>query len=142
MITTRKPVLGAAGAGLLIITGVIWFGLQSRPGSEIARGEKLYAAHCASCHGRNLEGEPNWQSPKPTGRMPAPPHDASGHTWHHSDRELLLITKNSLAAIVPGYTSDMPAFESVLSDEEIALIHGYIKSWWPEEAQRYQQNRN
>jgi hypothetical protein len=88
-----------------------------------------------------LEGEPDWQSPKPNGRMPAPPHDASGHTWHHSDRELFLITKKGVAAVVPGYESDMPAFESALSDEEIAAILAYIKSTWPNEARRYQEER-
>ena len=141
MITTRELVLTAVGVGLLITAGLAWLGLQSRLGPEIVRGQKLYAAHCASCHGAKLEGEPNWQSPKPNGRMPAPPHDESGHTWHHSDRELLLITKKGLAAVVAGYTSDMPAFESVLSDDEIAQTLAYIKSRWPDQARRYQQER-
>ena len=104
--------------------------------------KQLYAVHCASCHGTKLEGEPNWQSPKPNGRMPAPPHDATGHTWHHADRDLFVITKKGLSAIVPDYTSDMPAFESVLSDEEIAQILAYIKSTWPDEARRYQEERS
>jgi hypothetical protein len=25
---------------------------------------------------------------KPDGKLPAPPHDASGHTWHHADAQL------------------------------------------------------
>lgn len=74
--------------------------------------------------------------------MPAPPHDATGHTWHHADRDLFVITKKGLSAIVPDYTSDMPAFESVLSDEEIAQILAYIKSTWPDEARRYQEERS
>jgi hypothetical protein len=89
-----------------------------------------------------LEGGPDWQSQKPNGRMPTPPHDASGHTWHHSDRELFLITKKGLAAIVPGYESDMPAFENMLSDRQIEDILVFIKSTWPAEARRYQEERN
>ena len=45
-----------------------------------ALGQKVYAAQCAACHGARLEGQPNWRVRGPDGRLPAPPHDASGHT--------------------------------------------------------------
>src|SRR5205807_2276140 len=45
----------------------------------VARGKAIYAEHCAACHGANLEGQANWRSRLPNGRLPAPPHDASGH---------------------------------------------------------------
>jgi mono/diheme cytochrome c family protein len=64
----------------------------------------------------------------PNGRLPAPPHDATGHTWHHPDRELFEITKNGPAGIAPGYESDMPAFKDVLNDREIWAVLAYIKS--------------
>jgi hypothetical protein len=51
----------------------------------VERGKIVYEEQCANCHGEHLEGEPNWQRRKPNGELPAPPHDASGHTWHHSD---------------------------------------------------------
>ena len=108
---------------------------------EIERGRPLYAAHCASCHGTALEGQPDWQKPKPNGRMPAPPHDATGHTWHHADEELLTITKHGMGAVVPGYPSDMPAFGSVLSDEEIRSVLAFIRSTWPERERAYQAAR-
>src|SRR3989338_1234586 len=66
---------------------------------QVARGNPVYAKYCAACHGANLEGQPKWQEKLPTGRMPAPPHDASGHTWHHPDGVLFGITKYGL---VPG----------------------------------------
>ncbi|MFD1912618.1 MULTISPECIES: c-type cytochrome [Paracoccaceae] len=56
-------------------------------------GQQLYADNCASCHGASLEGQPDWRRRLDTGRMPAPPHDDSGHTWHHSDRMLFQITR-------------------------------------------------
>ncbi|WP_324288662.1 c-type cytochrome [Hoeflea alexandrii] len=61
-----------------------------------------------------------------------PPHDESGHTWHHSDQDLFDITKLGVGGVVAGYESDMPAFEDILSDEEIAAVLAFIKSTWPE----------
>jgi len=70
--------------------------------------------------------------------MPAPPHDQSGHTWHHADRVLFQITKLGVGAIVPGYESDMPAFEGMLSDAEIAAVLAWIKNSWPERQRGFQ----
>ncbi|WP_353642146.1 cytochrome c [Mesorhizobium sp. WSM2239] len=108
-------------------------------GAAIARGAKLYAKHCAACHGARLEGQPNWKSPLPSGRLPAPPHDASGHTWHHPDGVLFRVTKEGAAAIVGGgYESDMPGFGEILGDEDIRAILAFIKSTWPERERAYQ----
>lgn len=105
-------------------------------------GHRIYAQQCASCHGANLEGQPDWMRRNVDGRLPAPPHDESGHTWHHADDQLFTITKFGLAAISPGYESDMPAFENVLSDVQIVQVLDYIKSSWPDRAQEYQAARN
>lgn len=70
--------------------------------------------------------------------MPAPPHDESGHTWHHADRDLFTITKHGLGAIVPGYESDMPAFAEVLSDADIKAVLAFIKTSWPERERDFQ----
>ena len=99
---------------------------------EIALGRDLYAQNCASCHGAKLEGQPDWKRRLENGRMPAPPHDESGHTWHHSDQNLFTITKRGVGGVVPGYESDMPAFGEILSDAEITAVLAFIKSTWPE----------
>jgi len=99
---------------------------------QIVLGQRIYAENCASCHGANLEGQPNWKRRLENGRMPAPPHDDSGHTWHHSDQDLFAITKLGVGGVVPGYESDMLAFGDILSDEEIAAVLAFIKSTWPE----------
>ena len=101
-------------------------------------GKELYAETCSSCHGANLEGQPDWKRRLDNGRMPAPPHDASGHTWHHPDQDLLVIVRDGLGAIVPGYESDMPAFGSTLTDEDIGAILAFIKSTWPEREREFQ----
>jgi len=100
--------------------------------AQVALGAKVYAQHCAVCHGANLEGQPEWRRRLPNGRMPAPPHDESGHTWHHSDRVLFAITRNGLVPpyASKGYESDMPAFGGKLSDDEIWAVLAYIKSHW------------
>ena len=104
----------------------------------VAQGQEIYTQSCASCHGVSLEGQPNWKRRLENGRMPAPPHDETGHTWHHSDRNLFVITKVGVEAVVPGYESDMPAFEAVLTDDQIAAVLAYIKSTWPEKQREFQ----
>ncbi len=109
-------------------------------------GAELYEAHCAACHGADLEGQPDWRTPNPDGTMPAPPHDRSGHTWHHGDGFLFDYTKLggqvTLESIgVTGVESAMPAFGDVLSDQEILSILGYIKSSWPERESQVQRQR-
>jgi len=64
--------------------------------------------------------------------MPAPPHDETGHTWHHPDTQLFVMTKYGLAALIgDGYESDMPGFEDILTDDEILSVLAFIKSTWP-----------
>lgn len=107
-----------------------------------ADGRALYLEFCASCHGANLEGQPDWRAQGPNGRLPAPPHDETGHTWHHPDRVLKEITRRGPAAIVgPGYESDMPGFEGVLSDREIDAVIDYIKGTWPDRERQFQADR-
>jgi mono/diheme cytochrome c family protein len=103
---------------------------------QVAVGKVVYDQNCAACHGARLEGQPNWREKLPTGRMPAPPHDATGHTWHHPDDILFGITKHGLVPgkyAPPGYVSDMPAFDGRLTDDQIWAVLAYIKSTWPEE---------
>ncbi len=109
---------------------------QADPGNlaQVARGKIVYERNCAACHGARLEGQSNWQERLSNGRMPAPPHDESGHTWHHPDSILFGITKYGLVPgkyAPPKYESDMPAFGNQLTDEEIWTVLAYIKSSWP-----------
>ena len=106
----------------------------------IKEGSRSYLINCASCHGINLEGQPDWDLQLPSGGYPAPPHDASGHTWHHPDDELFAMTKFGGAVYSrEGVKSDMPAFQDMLGDRIIWAIINYIKSRWPEEILKAQQ---
>ena len=111
---------------------------QANPATPLP-GRMLYAKTCAACHGADLQGQPDWKRRLDTGRMPAPPHDVTGHTWHHSDRDLFTLTKRGVAAVAgAGYESDMPGFGDRLSDAEIMAVLDYIKSTWPVRAQETQ----
>ncbi len=146
MSALSKPVkIGVLGlAGLLFGLGVL--GLFWPPDEEapvpvsLAQGARLYGEFCAACHGVNLEGEANWRQRRPDGYLPAPPHDASGHSWHHPDQQLFAITKFGSAALVGGgYKSNMPGFAEALSDSEIWGVFNFIRSRWPQDIQDKQQ---
>lgn len=147
---TRRQAIVAATALVAAIGAAAWWFANRPPridpddAHQVARGEVIYRAHCASCHGANLEGQPDWRVPLPSGRLPAPPHDASGHTWHHPDAVLLRIVREGPAFYATlGAETDMPAFRTVLSEEDMAAVLAYIESTWPAEIQaRRAQMRN
>jgi mono/diheme cytochrome c family protein len=129
--------VGAVGWWLLMPPQIA---IRAEDPNVVARGRAVYDQHCASCHGARFEGQENWQTRRADGKLPAPPHDASGHTWHHPDRVLFEITKYGIARYAPpGYASDMPGYEGVLSDTDIAASLAYIKSAWPPEIRAAQE---
>lgn len=138
---TRVAVLLAAAVSA-VAAGWLWnssrspksaYRLRPDDGVLTAMGQRVYEAHCAACHGLRLEGQANWRERGTDGRLPAPPHDASGHTWHHPDELLFRITKHGVAkaANLKDYASAMPAYEGVLGDEEIVAALLWIKAQWP-----------
>ena len=117
--------------------------LNTNDNSVIVNGKKIYANNCASCHGVNLEGQKNWMSRLPDGLMPAPPHDETGHTWHHPDRYLFMVTKYGIEEFIgEKYPNNMPAYKDILSDEEIIAVLSYIKSTWPTKIKEIHNNIN
>ena len=141
---TKKWILTASAAAAI---GAVAFYLGGGDGlplgadpsneAQVAIGKTVYAEHCASCHGVNLEGQKNWQTPLQTGGLPAPPHDDSGHTWHHPDAVLFKYTKLGGQKLAPPpFKSNMPGFEGSLADTDIWAVLAYIKSEWPEKIRR------
>lgn len=139
-ITTHRPratlLAGACAAAL---------GTGAAAAQDTALGRDLYRLHCASCHGVNLEGAADWRQRGPDGRFPAPPHDETGHTWHHGDAMLLDYTRRGGQAYLDDlgveFTSGMPAFGHVLTDAEIEAILAFIRSTWPEDIRAFQAAR-
>ena len=119
--------------------------------AAIKLGQTIYKDNCASCHGTNLEGQIGWQTEIVDGRRLAPPHDETGHTWHHPDELLYNMTKYGFAEMLgKKYPNNMPVYEDILSDGELLAVLGYIKSTWPEKIkaihnkinQSYASNKN
>lgn len=145
----RGALLVALLAALLVATGLYAFSIRSagpvqprhalRPDSPqtVLAGASVYSQHCAACHGVRGEGQPNWRERGADGRLPAPPHDESGHTWHHPDAQLFAIVKYGLAKLIdqPDYPTNMPIYDTVLSDAEIVAVLSWVKAQWPKEIQ-------
>jgi mono/diheme cytochrome c family protein len=113
---------------------------QDSSASALALGAEVYARDCASCHGRNGEGEPNWGVARDDGTLPAPPHDSSGHTWHHADPELLRIIADGGTAF--SEKSNMPGYRGRLSQEDMEAVLRYIKTFWGSEERAYQEDQS
>lgn len=129
--------------GLIVSVGALMTLRASRPAiaqipytdsDQVQAGIAVYSQHCTSCHGASLEGEPNWQRRDAAGLLPAPPHDPSGHTWHHPDSMLFDFVKYGPRHFAGAdYPTKMPGYEGVLSDTEIWAVLAYIKSTWPQD---------
>ena len=88
-----------------------------QPSSDIlAKGAELYAANCQTCHG-DREGRGSSQG--------APPHNETGHTWHHPDAQLKDWVMNGKLGF-----GQMPPFREKLTGAETEAILAYIKTWW------------
>jgi mono/diheme cytochrome c family protein len=106
---------------------------------QVSHGRQVYVARCAECHGMRLEGQEDWQAMLPDGGRRAPPHDETGHSWHHPDQVLFDITKQGGQPFSPaGYKNNMPGFADKLSDAEIWAAIAFIKSRWPDEIREKQ----
>ncbi len=137
------------GVGAILAVLIVSLVARQRPVTSadvtvpqlVAQGQTIYRARCASCHGGQLEGQPDWQQPLADGSMPAPPHDPTGHTWHHNDQSLFATVKYGGAATSPpDRPNHMPAFDSQLSDADIWSVLAYIKSTWPADVLAAQTN--
>ena len=143
----------AAVIAVAVIGGGTWYislppadGDLAMPDLTVAakNGKQSYAEHCAACHGANLEGAADWRSAGADGILPAPPHDDSGHTWHHTDEFLFAYvwlggeeTQRRMGISDPK--SAMPGFRDSLTQADVVHILSFIKSRWSERSRTYQQ---
>jgi mono/diheme cytochrome c family protein len=120
----RRPlvVLAAAIAAVGIFTGgVAWLLDTPKAPPGAPRGERLYYAFCASCHG--TDGRGSWRAWLFLVR-PGDLTDAA-RTRTVADQYVFDLIKHGGAPIGrPG----MPAFGSMLSDEDIAALVAYVRT--------------
>ncbi len=91
-------------------------------------GSQIFASTCAACHGAAGEGTENWMVRDEDGRLPPPPLNGEGHTWHHSDGVLYGIVSEGGLGL--GFGSNMPGFKEELSRDEIIAVLEYVKTLW------------
>ncbi|GAB2884889.1 c-type cytochrome [Paralcaligenes ginsengisoli] len=138
----RTLIFGVVGVAIMGVAAILYSTMrQSGPAfidpanqTLVMQGKAIYTNNCAACHGESLQGQPNWRERMPNGKLSAPPHDKTGHTWHHPDAMLVDMVRNGLVpgkTAPAGYVSDMPAYGGILSDDEIIAVLTYIKSTWP-----------
>lgn len=139
-------------SGVLVMAGSYWWfsradqrkeraggGVQTLSPREVEIGRRVYQTNCAVCHGERAEGAANWREKNPDDTYPPPPHDASGHTWHHGDGTLYRIVRDGGVIFEsPGFKSAMPAFRDQLSPEEVRAAIVYLKSLWGPEERGFQ----
>jgi len=139
--TLRALPLGLVAA-LILGAGALAAGEANPPPldtKEVAAGRVVYQKYCASCHGVRAQGEPNWEAPNAKGELPAPPHDAEGHTWKHSDEMLYRMTSEGWRD--PFNKTErltMPPFREQLSPQEMRNVIIYLKTLWTEEQRQFQ----
>ena len=98
------------------------------PASPLS-GQTLFLKHCASCHGEQAQGAPDWHKVRPDGSWPPPPLNGTAHSWHHPHAVLMDVIRN-------GSTDSggkMPAWKDKLGDREIESIISWFQSLWPAE---------
>jgi mono/diheme cytochrome c family protein len=120
------------GAGVVAVVAGVWLVSASVPSwaSSLStalrerRGQEVYNANCASCHGGPTGGRIDDYPP---------PHNANGHTWHHPDCALVRVTRDGSSG-TPEYTPPgaipMQGFKDKLSPADIEAVIAYIKTMW------------
>jgi mono/diheme cytochrome c family protein len=107
--------------------------------NEMTSGRVVYDQHCASCHGANAEGAPDWQQRDEHGELPAPPHNAQGHTWRHSDGELYeMVSKGWRDPFNKTERLTMPGFGKLLTAQQIREVITYLKTLWTPDQRSFQ----
>lgn len=132
---TVRTIVVLAPLFLALLGLVIWFAWKED--RDASRAETLYIDHCASCHGAALEGQSGWRNAVFDSRSAAPPLNGTGHATLHSDAVLLsTMTRSAL----PGAGHTGPSLVPRYSAEEFQELLAWIKTHWPEQELRYQEN--
>lgn len=120
------------GVGVVAVVVGVWLASASAPswGTLLStalrerRGQELYNANCASCHGGPTGGRIDDYPP---------PHNANGHTWHHPDCALVRVTRDGSSGTpeyAPPGAIPMQGFKDRLSPADIDAVIAFIKTMW------------
>ena len=107
----RRESARAAQRWLTVAVTALAAAAAAGPGTaaDMMNGGRIYAMHCASCHG-----------PKGASIMPNAPNFARGERLLQPDTALLAAIRNGKAA--------MPAYVGILNDREILDVIAYTRT--------------
>jgi mono/diheme cytochrome c family protein len=98
--------------------------------AQMQRGNSLFQAHCAACHGALAQGlAEDWRVRDSNGNLPPPPLNGTAHTWHHS----LDLLDQIIAEGGVLYEGNMPGFSVQLSRADRRNVIAYFQSFWTDE---------
>lgn len=133
-----RGALGAAAAGVLAAMGLLAAGraaprlADADDAALVQRGRHLYAARCAGCHGRRLQGQALWQADGPGSDRRAPALDQTGHGWLHDDAALIrIVERGRFGDSAEGAPQAMPAFGPSLGARDTLAVVAFVKASWP-----------
>lgn len=101
---------------------------RAQGSTKVVRGAKLFAEHCASCHGSRAQGGPLWSKVGPVSKNPSPPLNGTGHTWYHPATVLQRVI---MEGTVRG--NGMPPWRDKLSEDEVEAVIAWFQSLWSDE---------
>src|SRR5262245_2939823 len=115
------------GAALLLHANLGW--AQDGPPRDLAQGERVYTAHCVSCHGATGDGKgPAWLKTIPRPQV----FNNTSYMERLTDRYLFEVVKYGKLAVVKGEVAGsqvkslpMPAFQEDLTDAEVRELLAY-----------------
>lgn len=97
---------------------------------QVTAGAGVFQQYCALCHGEQAQGlVSDWRQKLDDGSFPPPPLDGSAHAWHHPLSVLLQVINQGGAE----FGGKMPAFASVLSQDEKLAAIAYFQNYWSNE---------
>ena len=123
----RSELLGWSGAVLAGLALLLWSRAPEAPvtadnpipatAESLARGGDLYATNCARCHGLEFDG-----GGPDADTLPVRPADLVLHFPQHADGQHFAVISNGRPA------SGMPAWEGILSEDDIWNVINYLRS--------------
>lgn len=105
----------------------------------LVEGKRQYDLRCGHCHGYVGEGQlaRTIDNTLNLGMLTVPAHDATGHTWQHTDDLLIKVIEDGV--VNPLDQFPMPPFKDVMTLTEIKYVIRYMKLWWTDEQRAYQE---
>ena len=104
----------------------------------VNNGAIIFQDYCGACHKKDASGAKNWKEKPKRGAFHTPPLNGDAHAWHHP----LHVLHQTIKGGTVIYKGNMPAWESILNDEEIYESISFFQSKWSDDTYNAWLQRN